>query len=206
MTAVARLFAAFVAEYQADGEVDPRRFLNQASPAQQPELAALIDAYLVRAQRRSVDLSLSGSANTERTVDVLERALLGQAGLWPSLLPRLRAEADLKRSDLVARLAAALGVGDRKERVAGYYHQMEQGLLPSAGVSDRVLDALGQIVGQTRQALREAGQSLNASGMSQAPGDAAFARTGSGQASAPLVASEADSAEWDEVDRLFRGG
>ena len=49
------------------------------------------------------------------------------------MLPRLRDRAGLKRSTLVERLAAALGVSDRQDKVAGYYHEMEQGLLPAAG-------------------------------------------------------------------------
>ena len=41
------------------------------------------------------------------------------------------------------RLAERLGVTSREAKVERYYHEMEQGLLPPAGVSDRVLDALG---------------------------------------------------------------
>ena len=77
----------------------------------------------------------------------------------------------------MARLAAALGVGDRKDKVAGYYHEMEQGLLPARGVSDRVLDALGRIVGETAQSLRDAGRALAPSGEGPAAAPAAaFAR------------------------------
>src|SRR5438046_2361078 len=45
-------------------------------------------------------------------------------------------------------------------KVEGYYHEMEQGLLPSAGVSSRVLEALGEIVGASAQFLREVGEPL----------------------------------------------
>ena len=45
-----------------------------------------------------------------------------------------RAKAQLKRSDLVARLAAALGAQDKQAKVGSYYHEMERGLLPSEGV------------------------------------------------------------------------
>src|SRR5918993_313740 len=73
----------------------------------------------------------------------VQRSLAGSAGLWPALLPRLRAQARLRRSDLVAELAARLGAQSRQEKVASYYHEMEQGLLPASGVSDTVLEALG---------------------------------------------------------------
>jgi len=77
-------------------------------------------------------------------------------------------------------------------------------------VSDRVLEALGSIVGESARALRDAGASTFEASGSQAPAPA-FART-----SAPLEstrsdlasagATEPDEPTWDEVDRLFRGG
>src|SRR5205807_4553891 len=114
-----------------------------------------------------------------------------------------------KRSTLVDQLAAALGVKDRQQKVAGYYHQTEQGLLPADGVSDRVLEALGQIVGETAHVLREAGRALAppSQGPTAAPA-VAFARRAyaeAAEAPTPAVASAGES-EWDEVDQLFRGG
>ena len=164
MTDVDRLFAGYVAEHRAGGEADPREYLSQAASAHRTELAALIDAYLARAPRQSFDEAAFRGSGAERTVDELERAIAGQAGLWPAVLPRLRDRAGLKRSTLVERLASALGVSDRQDKVAGYYHEMEQGLLPAQGVSDRVLDALGQLVGETAQALRDAGRALTPPG------------------------------------------
>jgi hypothetical protein len=177
MSDVDRLLAEYIAEHRAGGEADPREYLSRASPAEQRELASLIDAYLARAPRQSFDQASFRGSSARRTVDELERALGGQAGLWPALLPRLRDRAGVKRSDLVERLAAELGVGDRKDKVAGYYHQMEQGLLPARGVSDRVLDALARIVGENAQALRDAGRQLTppAQGPAATPA-AAFAR------------------------------
>ena len=57
---------------------------------------------------------------------------------------------------------AALGVAGREEKVAGYYHEMEHGTLDSRGVSERVLDALGEIYGDQRRELREIGEPLRA--------------------------------------------
>jgi hypothetical protein len=125
----------------------------------------------------------------------------------------LRERAQLKRADLVARLAAALGVTGREQKVASYYHEMEQGLLPARGVSDRVLDALASIVGSTRDALRSAGQAV-APGSPPPPAvGGVFARRVAADAdyAAPAPASTAEAggpagSEWDEVDDLFRGG
>ena len=85
---------------------------------------------------------------------------------------------------------------------------MEQGLLPAAGVSDRVLEALGQIVGETAQALREAGRALRPPGEGPAaapPPRSPAARTPS-RRRPPPEAPAAEEGEWDEVDELFRGG
>ena len=91
---------------------------------------------------------------------------------------------------------------------------MEQGSLPSSGVSDRVLEALAQIFGQSAEALRRAGAAFGgpppASGprllprRSLEPGPASPAAAP--PADAPAAAGEPDAEEWDEVDRLFRGG
>ena len=138
------------------------------------------------------------------------RSLEGSAGLWPTLLPRLRNRARVARGDLVGELADRLGVGGRRDKVERYYHQMEQGLLPSEGVSDSVLEALGAVLGESREALRRAGQGLGptAAGAPASPG-AAFARTArvpADEEESEAAAASSSESEWDEVDRLFRGG
>ena len=209
MTDIDRLFADYIAEHRAGGDADPTEYLSRVSAPERTELAALIDAYLAHAPRQPFDQAAFRGSNAERTVDELERAIAGRAGLWPALLPRLRDRAGLKRSTLVDRLAVALGVKDRQEKVAGYYHEMEQGLLPAEGVSDRVLEALGQIVGETAQVLRDAGRALTppTEGGPAAPA-AAFARRAFGESAGapPAGALPAEPSEWDQVDQLFRGG
>jgi hypothetical protein len=128
--------------------------------------------------------------------------------MWPAVLPRLRNQARIRRSDLVSELAARLGAESRQDKVELYYHQMEQGLLPEPGVSDTVLDALGRIVGWSADALRKAGQ-MPQPGPPRADAGAVFARSHMLDTVAAPPASEAPEPagpqEWDEVDRLFRG-
>ena len=137
--------------------------------------------------------------------DALERSL-GASGTWPALLPRLRDRAQLRRAEVVARLACALGVGDREARVAAYYHAMEQGTLPASGVSDRVLEALARIVGSSASALRAAGASM--SGVAWRSGEA-FARVATPPPNwprRPRLPGAASVPERDEVDELFTSG
>jgi hypothetical protein len=209
MSDVDRFFSEYMEEHRAGGEADPRSFLARASPEDRQELAAMIDGYLARVPRRKINPDEFRGSSAERTVDELERVLAGQSGLWPALLPRLRDRVGLKRSELVQRLADALGVGNKAEKVATYYHQMEQGSLPEKGVSDRVLEALSQLVGESTHALREAGRVVGPPGYTAEPAVPAFARrvpSETGMASPGTAPEPTPAEEWDAVDQLFRGG
>ena len=129
------------------------------------------------------------------------------------MLPRLRKQARLTRAQVVERLSAALGAGGREQKVAGYYHEMEQGTLDSRRVSERVLAALGEIYGTTAEKLREIGEPLGtgppAAGapapamMRKATPAPEYARRGPRELRAEPVAP---AEERDEIDELFTGG
>jgi hypothetical protein len=201
MDHVDRLMAEYKEAFRA-GAADARPFIERAAPADRPVLAALIDAFLEEAPR--VDPAAGASAPSA-VIDQVERALSGASGLWPALLPRLRARARLRRAEVVSQLAARLGAQAQQEKVGRYYHQMELGLLPEPGVSDTVLEALGRIVGYTADGLRRAGK-LPAPGPPRADEGAVFARATHGRAAEPTAAADRPPEPWDEVDRLFRGG
>lgn len=204
---VDRLFAEYVSEHRGDGTADPGGYLGQLRGADRAELAALIDGFLARAPRRSFDATAYRGSPAEALVESLDSSLRGQAGLWPALLPRLRSDAQLKRSDVVERLAGALGAPEQREKVGHYYHQMEQGLLAPKGVSDRVLDALARIVSVSASAIRRAGEAI-APAAPAAPFEAVFARAATALDSPVAPSSPAPAGEepWDEIDRLFLGG
>ncbi len=206
MTEVEQLFADYKALHQSGAEADPRPFLQRLEGNDREQLSGLIDAYLARAPRQP---EAAPSPAAAAVTDSLERSLAGSSGLWPALLPRLRNRARMRRADLVAELAARLGAQAQQPKVASYYHQMEQGLLPASGVSDTVLEALGRIVGYTREGLRQAG-GLPAPGGTAPAAGAVFTRPALGEPPAPEEAGPPSGAaaeqDWDQVDRLFRGG
>jgi hypothetical protein len=208
MTDLARLLAEYVDEHQVGGEADPRGYLARVKDdAQRAALAEDIDRYLMDAPRRPFDPAAFASSPSAHIVDSLDRALSGRAGLWPALLPQLRAAAGIKRAALVERLAAALGVPEGTEKVGAYYHQMEQGSLPAGGVSERVLAALAQIVGETVETLRSAGESLAPPEDWRSAASPVFARTAGWSPEPALEGSpEPPDDQWDAVDELFRGG
>lgn len=207
MSDVERLLAEYKQAHRGGGHADPSPFLARASGVEREQLAALIDAYLQRAPRREFDSARFRDSRAAAVADSAHRAMAGSAGLWPVLLPRLRNQARIKRADLVAELAARLGAQSKQQKVASYYHEMEQGLLPAAGVSDTVLEELGKIVGYGKDALRNAGRMPAPGGPAPAPG-AVFTRTTrlGGPPDEAGAGIPAEPEEWDEVDRLFLSG
>src|SRR3954469_19437207 len=99
MTDVDRLLSEFIAAHRAREDVSPSEYLARVEGGDRKELAALIDAYLARAPRREFDEEAYRASGIPDDVERLSRSLVGASGLWPSLLPRLRTAARLKRSD-----------------------------------------------------------------------------------------------------------
>lgn len=240
MADIDKLYRDYIAEHRAGGEADPRAYLDQLEGADRTELEALIAGYLRRAPGRSWDPDAYAGSPAERAAQAIaaewgEWELASEPRPWTELLPALRERAKIKRGELVERLAAAIGYPSETERVAAYYHQMETGKLPSEGVSDTVLEALGKLVGESAAKLRAAGSAIGAGADPQdVSTQVAFARVAirnpayeaEGADTAPTeepepppAAASAEppartvedlqrlvEAEHDEVDRLFTGG
>lgn len=235
MADVETLFRDYVAAHRQDGRVDPRAYLERLAGAERAELEALIAAYLRRAPGRSWDPDAYAGSPAERAVQRIQGAwrdweLAPEPEPWPELLPSLRQRARIKRSDLVRRLAEAIGWPGEAERVGRYYHQMETGQLPSEGVSDRVLEALGELVQTPAALLRAAGSAIGAGENPERVAErVVFARTAARnpayagdegvvaggappgdaepiEAGPPARGEESPEAEPDELDRLFTGG
>ena len=209
MADVEKLLHEFIEEDRTGGSADPLEYLERAEGSERAELEALIDGYLARAPRRPFDQAEFERSPARVVAEELGRALGGASGTWPALLPRLRHRAQLRRSEVVARLADELGAtAEQAGKVTRYYHQMEQGKLPAAGVSDRVLEALGRVVGVTADRLRAAGHSVRGMPPTQAAAGA-FARVGSpdpqyAEAEDLMPAGPPDM-PGDEIDELFTG-
>jgi hypothetical protein len=211
MSEIEQLLREYIEEHRSGAEANPHDYLSRIEGTDRTELAALIDGYLAQAPRRPFDrATFERSPRAREFVDSFSESITGRAGLWPTILPRLRDRARLPRGQLVSELAERLGAQGKREKVAHYYNDMEHGLIPSEGVSDRVLEALGQIVGQSKEALRRWGMPFMGEGPAEAAAPAAaFARVDVlWDATAPgeVEARVPDTDEWDEVDRMFLGG
>jgi hypothetical protein len=199
MSTVDELFDRYKAAFAA-GESDARPFLERVDGADRRELEALIDGFLAHGARPAYSPEAFAAAQAS---PLARRVMASLDETWPELLPAARDRAGLLRSDLVTRLAEALGVAPRRDKVERYYHQMEKGLLEPAGVSARVLEALSGIVGVSVERLRAAARAVP-----PPPPAATFARVASMRSAAVRAEVEpsAPAPEWDEVDELFRGG
>ena len=202
MSHVDDLFERYKAAFAAGEGRDPQPFLDEVDGGDRRELAALIDGFLASGARPSFTPEAFAAAQAS---PLAQRVMGSLTDTWPVLLPQARDRAGILRSDVVTRLAEALGVGTRRDKVERYYHQMERGLLEPAGVSERVLRALGEIVGVSVERLRLAARAVPPPPPASAP---TFARLASRSRMAAPAAAEAsmEPPEWDEVDELFRGG
>ena len=133
MADVDKLYSDYIAEHKAGGKADPLEYLNRVEGVDRDELTELIDAYLARSPGQAWDAEAYAGSSAERAAESVARSLEGVSGWWPTVLPRMRAAARLTRAQVVERLSASLGATGREEKVAGYYHQMEQGSLPVRG-------------------------------------------------------------------------
>jgi hypothetical protein len=208
MAEVDRLLRDYIARFESGGFADPREFLSKLEDRDRSELAALIDGYLEHAAPpKDWDPEAFEGSLAQRAVAQLAEQWSG--GDLPRELVALRTERKLKRSELIAKLAEALGVTAKQEKVALYYHRMEHGLLPAEGISGRVFDALATLLGTSAEALRRAaspsGASEDAATFARlARPDATKLETFDALEGAP--SPERESEDWDEVDRLFLGG
>jgi hypothetical protein len=149
----------------------------------------------------------------EPVVQAVFSAVGDDAGAWPVTLPRLRQRAGLGVRELAGRLVERLGLGGASEadRAAGYLERMEQGELRPDRVSRRLLDALGELLGVSGQALADLG-----GGGAMRPAAAGGTLFRAGEQGGDWFATDIDvlsraalteaPAPMDELDRLFCGG
>lgn len=209
-----RLVEEFAADYEAGRPVDVGACLDRVDSAQRQELAARIDNYLMSAPTRRWDPEAFEGSLAQQAVERVYQSIEGVSGAWPELLPHLRNQARIKRSELVERLARALGFEDGPEidKVGDYYNRMEHGLLPAAGVSRRVIDALASLVGVEPERIAAAGSRLSEP---TEAGDVAFARKAlpnaefadaDALAAMDMEPPPGERLAHDEIDALFLDG
>ncbi len=188
MSEIEELTAEFRRAYTAGEHPDASAFLARVPEAGREEMGRRIRTVLV--EETPPDPAIE-------TVLMVQAMLRGH----PPLL-ELRAAKGMTRDEVVTGLRDELGLGSADDqRVAVYYHELETGQLPLAGIRDRVFDAVAKVLGVARASLLVQGPGPSSPGGSQA----VFARSVDGtQAVWHSMASPA--LEPDNVDDLFTGG
>jgi hypothetical protein len=139
MSSVETLFDEFATSYLRGEQPDVRDFLERAG-AEREDLGRMLDRFLQATPAREP---------TEEEVVLLQARLEQEP---PLLALRLRRK--LSRGSVVDAIVAALGLDPaNREKVDGYYHRLETGLLEPGGVNRSVWDALGDFLHANVRAL-----------------------------------------------------
>lgn len=209
-----RLLGEFADAWNAGERPRVEDFLDRAPAEGRNELAQVIETFLAIAPSPRYSEETMAELMREPAVLASVESARGRSGLLPSLLPRLRDRARLRRDEVVARLAAALRMPRAEAKMARYLHELESGTLEAAGVSRRVFEALASVLGAPVEEIERAADAPGlGGGTGPAPAfmrsveafDAAAEPPAMGSA-APAARAPAGDEDWDEVDRLFRGG
>ena len=208
MTDVNRLLEEFIAEDRAGGVADPAR-LPGARRRARPRGARGADRRLPgpRAAARVRPRGVRGLPGARGVAASLARLV---AATWPALLPRLRDRARLRRAELVARLAAELGVGGREAKVARLLPRDGAGnAARRRGSATACSRRSGGSSARARRSLRAAGAAMTRRRhRRRRPRVRARRLTGAASSLAPAAAAGGSApppAERDEVDELFTG-
>src|SRR4051794_9261643 len=102
MTDLDVLLARFIEEWNAGRRPAVEDFLRGANEREQHELADQISAFIAVAPTPRFDDETIDTLLSTPAVDAAAQAFAEEAGAWPTLLPRLRAQAGLSLRDLAA--------------------------------------------------------------------------------------------------------
>lgn len=211
MVSIDRVLSEFIDDWNAGRRPRVEDYLARVDPGDQEVLADEISAWMEVAPTPAYDELALEAIHAEPAVRAAQDAFGTRSGLWPALLPRLRARARLSVDAAAERLAAQLGFAGREGKVRRYLSEMEEGSLDATRVSDGVLDALGRVLGISGGELRRTG-ALGGPAPAAATSAAFFRAGDSGVEELTRLEVMADAMladapeEWDEVDEAFQGG
>jgi hypothetical protein len=181
---VSRLFEEYAVRHARGERPDAQEYLSRAGE-RADDLRELLDRYLA---------SSPPPAPSEDELGAMRAWLAGE----PPLL-ELRRRHGVKRAQIVEALVERLGLDPTKrDKVAGYVHRAETGLLEPGGVDQRVWEVWSEVVRARVTefvALRPRPIAL----------DQAFLRADLARPAAAMPSMDAP-AEHDEIDDLFLGG
>jgi hypothetical protein len=214
MTTIEQILSEFIDAWNAGRRPRMREYLRRVPEGPERDaLAEQLSTWLEVAPTPTYSEATRETIRSEPIVAEIRQAADADAGLWPTMLPALRARAGWSIGDLASRLLERVGLAlAQRERAGDYLERLERGELDPARVSRRLLDALGGLLGVGGAALADAG--LLGGRLRPAGGGGTLFRASDDDdvrwlAEDIEVLSEAaltPAMEMDELDRLFTGG
>jgi len=205
MTDLDLLLARFIEDWNAGRRPGVEDFLAQAGDSERDDLADQINTFLAFAPTPRFDEATIEVLLLTSDVKVAADAFACDAGAWPALLPRLRAQAGLSLRDLASRVLAAAGMSDHGlDKTEQRLTEMERGDLDATNVSTRVIGLVGRVLGMNSTDLVRTGMPATMAG-------ALYRREVEGEVRegldlvADALAAPVPEGEWDDVDELFFG-
>jgi transcriptional regulator with XRE-family HTH domain len=214
MSTIEQALSDFIDAWNAGRRPSVREHLARVPDGpQRDELAEQITTWLEVAPTPAYSDAARAQIRAEPAVRHVLDAVRGDAGLWPAVIPGLRARAGLTVGQLAARLVARFSLAPgSEERTADYLARLERGELEPSRVSRRLLGALGELLGASGDTLADAGRFAGGLRPAAAGGTLFRAEGEAGQ----WVARDLDALsaaamrpappQLDELDRLFTGG
>jgi transcriptional regulator with XRE-family HTH domain len=214
MSTTEQVLSDFMDDWNAGRRPRVREYLTRVPEGRErDDLADQLTTWLEVAPAPDFSEATRAEIRAEPTVRQVLEAAEQDAGLWGSVVPRLRARAGLSVRDLATRVGQRFGLAsDEEERTAEYLTRLERGALDPSRVSRRLLEQLGDLLGVGAGALADAG--TFGGGMRPAAAGGTLMRAAPETDDEVVRDIEALSRAamtpappaMDEVDRLFTGG
>lgn len=204
-------FEDFKASY-LKGDGNPAPMLEGLGAEDRQLLTGRIEDYLDTDPQVEVTVDGLGQPAILEMTDRVAAELDGATGGLSALLTRLRVRREMMFPEVIDALATELDASDEeKAKLEGYYHDIEYGNLPAAGISEAAFEAIARVFQTTGEALRTAARGLGPARAS-ATGPVFTRKVEDGDSAASIESDAARAGEArrsdppDRIDRLFTGG
>jgi transcriptional regulator with XRE-family HTH domain len=159
MSTTEQVLSDFIDAWNAGRRPRLRDYLERVpAGTQRDDLADQIGSWLEIAPTPDYDAATRAEIRAEPVVQHIFESVGDDAGLWPQLVPRLRARRGWTVAQLAERLVVHLHLArDAEARTAAYVEQLERGELEPSRLSRRLLEALGTLLGASPGTLADAG-------------------------------------------------
>lgn len=200
----------------ARGEADPDPVMAGLDEESRDRLGEMIDEFLATGPRPDPALFGPETPRVAEMADSIVMRLDSRAGALSRLLVERRAEMELSQTDMVRAIARSVDASPGEtEKIDAYYHDLEWGSLPAAGLTTKLIAIVAKTLSLTSDTLIEAGRALGPGRASSSgpvyartiePDDSALGMASPGGPENVAAGVARRAAPPDRIDQLFTGG